>query len=158
MPFKVYLAGPIAGLNYANATSWREYAKDILSQSGINGYSPMRSKEFLSHIENFSKHPLVENDPYKALNIMSTTQGIIGRDSFDVRTCDLVLANFVGATSISMGTIWELGLAFGLNKPVVVAMEDEGNPNDHGLSIGSCRWRVKTLEEALIVTKSILLP
>ena len=118
----------------------------------------MRAKDYLTHVESFSKQTMADNDPYKALNTMSSVQGIIGRDSFDVRTCDLILANFVGATSISMGTIWELGLAFGLNKPVVIAMEDEGNPNDHGLAIGSCRWRVKTLEEALIVTKSILLP
>lgn len=156
--FKVYLAGPIAGLNYEGATSWREYTKNSLGQSGIQGYSPMRAKEFLDGIEKFSLHTLEENDPYRALNVLASIDGIIGRDSFDVRTCDLVLANFVGATAISMGTIWELGLAYGLNKPVVVAMEDKGNPNDHGLAIGSCRWRVKTLEEAIVVTKSILLP
>lgn len=155
---KVYLAGPIAGLNYGEATNWREQVKKELAKSNINGYSPMRAKQYLSNVKNFSKQPLIEGDPYKQLSPLSSIQGIIGRDSFDVISSDLILVNFIGAKSISIGTAWEIGLAFGHSKPVVVAIEDEGNPNDHGLCIGSCRFRTNTLESAIHLTKSILLP
>ena len=44
---KVYLAGPIMGCNYEECTAWRSVAKAWLAKHGIDGYSPMRGKEFL---------------------------------------------------------------------------------------------------------------
>jgi len=39
---RVYLAGPITGLTYNGATTWREDARSYLAAKGITAYSPMR--------------------------------------------------------------------------------------------------------------------
>ena len=57
-------------------------------------------------------------------------QAMFARDVYDVRTCDILLACFVGADQVSAGTMFEMGLAWGLGKYVVVVMEDD-NPHKH---------------------------
>ena len=52
---QVYMAGPISGLNYDGATSWRDYAKQRLEAGGqIRALSPLRHQENLKTIERFS--------------------------------------------------------------------------------------------------------
>jgi len=45
---KVYLAGPVTGLNYNERNSWRKSAISELAKYGITGISPQRDKTKLA--------------------------------------------------------------------------------------------------------------
>src|SRR5689334_14211258 len=95
---QVYLAGPITGLSYAGSTDWRHYAINKLANAGIKGWSPMRGKEYLAQLEKISG----TGEEYVHLGAMSTPKGVINRDRWDATRCDLLLANLLGATQVSI--------------------------------------------------------
>jgi hypothetical protein len=45
-----------------------------------------------------------------------------------------------------------------LRKPIVLAMEPEGNPHEHGMIRECCTYRVSDLEDALSAVFRILMP
>lgn len=136
---KVYLAGPITRLDYKGAVEWRDYA--IQKLFPIRGMSPMRGKEYLSNV----------------LSVLSSDRGIMTRDRNDATTCDVLLVNFLGATRVSIGTVMEIAWADGRRIPIVCAMEKTGNVHDHGMVKEAIGFRVETLDEAIQITRSILL-
>lgn len=147
----VYLAGPIAGLNYAGATDWRGYVKEELAKVNIDAYSPMRAKEYLVNkgiltatIGN-TKHPL------------STHKAIVSRDRFDATRCDILFVNLLGAKIVSIGTMMEMAWADLSRIPIVCVIEPDGNIHEHGFVQELINFRLPTIEEALLVTKAILL-
>lgn len=97
---RVYLSGPIRGLNYKECNGWREYAKRELEKEGIIGVSLMRAKEYL----NTGQAIFDANE-----NVISTQKGITTRDRWDVLSCDVLLGNLVGAERVSIGTVLEYG-------------------------------------------------
>ncbi len=147
---KVYLAGPITGLSYASATSWREFAEEYLASRGLVGLSPMRAKNYLSETVKF---PMAYGE---GGNPLSTDKGITTRDRNDVLNCDLVLANFLGADHASCGTAIEFGWADAWRVPVIMVIEPEGNPFDHGMMRSIAGFRVETLETGLELAVAIL--
>lgn len=153
MSTKVYLAGPIAGLDYAGATNWRKQVAAELNDVGIEAYSPMRAKQYLRHVESFAK----DCTPYASANVLSSNRGITTRDRWDATRCDLLFVNLLSAKSPSLGTIIEIAWADLLRIPIVCAMEPEGNPNEHGMILEMIGFRLPTLDEAVDITKAILL-
>jgi nucleoside 2-deoxyribosyltransferase len=147
----VYLAGPIAGLNYAGATEWRDDAIAQLAAAGIKGLSPMRAKNYLKDVQEFSKNCHAEG----AVNVLSQPSSIMTRDRFDATRCDVILVNFLGAEKVSIGTVMELAWADLSRIPIVCVMEP-GNIHEHGMVTEAIGIRVTTLEEALEVVKAIL--
>lgn len=148
----VYLAGPIAGLNYTNATHWREEAKAILSSSGIEAFSPMRAKDYLSAEEVLGSAPgQYEQFP------MSTGSAILARDFNDCTKCDAVIMYLFGAQKVSIGSVMEVAWAHAARVPIVLVMEEQGNVHDHVLLVEACPIRVTSLKAALACVKSILL-
>lgn len=121
MDYLIYLAGPITGLNWEQATKWRtdltERFKDA-STGRINyiTLSPLRGKEYLKQEKNIK-------DSY-ANYVMSTPKSITERDLNDVRRSDLIIVNFLGATKVSIGTVFEIGAARALNIPIILIIED----------------------------------
>ena len=111
---KVYLAGPIKGLSYDDATNWREAASHDLIKHGIEPLSPMRYKEYLSRERELK-------DSY-GFNPLSSDKGVITRDRWDIQRCDIVLMYLVGAEAISIGTMIEVGWANAYQKPIVAVM------------------------------------
>jgi len=151
--FKVYLAGPIRGLNFDGASNWRDHATSELEKHGVTGYSPLRAKKhLLEHLDvlderrNKVDHPIV------------SPQGVVGRDRFDVQTCDLMLVNLLGATEVSIGTMFELAWADILRKPVILVMEDEGSIHEHFFIRQTVMYSVQDLDEAIQLTAAVLLP
>ncbi len=154
---KVYMAGPIANLNYQDGQGWRDYVKGKLESTaggystGIQAYSPLRNKQFLDDGNvigpgEFSDHPF------------ATSRGVTGRDGYDVRTCDLLFVNVSGVTQLSGGTAWELGVAWALNKIVVMVADNIGNPYlDHLILSQVAAFTVPTLDEAVEIVKGVLL-
>jgi nucleoside 2-deoxyribosyltransferase len=150
---KVYLAGPITGLNYEQSVGWRNLAKEDLKEFGIDGFSPMRGKEFLEKYNILSG----EKNIY-AFDPLSSDRGIMTRDRLDATTCDLMLVHLLGAKKVSIGTVMEIAWADLYRIPIVCVIEKEGNPHDHPMTRQALGFRVETLEEGLHITKTILLP
>ena len=149
---KVYLAGPITGCTYKECTNWRDGVRVELAEVGIDGFSPMRNKEFLANlkeaIEDYGDHP----------EIMCTDRGIMRRDMFDVRTADAIFVNLLGTEIVSIGTVIEIAIAYDRNIPVIVAMEPEGNLHDHAMLREAICFRVPTMEEAVAILKTLFIP
>ena len=151
--FLVYLAGPITGQSYGGATDWRTSASDMLqliSKGSIESLDPMRNKAYLNSELNIGDH-------YDE-HIMSSQRGIFGRDRFDCMRADLVLVNMLGATRVSIGTCMEIAWANSRNTPVVLAMEEDGNPHEHAMLREACYWRSADLPEAIMIAAKILCP
>jgi hypothetical protein len=148
----VYLDGPITGQSYDGANDWRHFVASYLEPE-ILSLSPMRYKDFLRGSSSIGdsyqdqKHPL------------SLDKGIITRDRLDVRGCDLVFFNFLGASKASIGSCVELGWADAFGKPIVVAMDpSSGNAQNHGFVRQLTGFTVLTLEKGVELIKQILLP
>jgi nucleoside 2-deoxyribosyltransferase len=96
---KVYLAGPIAGTNDAQANEWRKMAAQFLTICGIDVLDPMardfRGKEFTE----------------------GTPKVIVEGDKADIDACDIVLAN---CWQTSVGTSMEILYAWDRDKRVVI--------------------------------------
>lgn len=154
MPPKVYLAGPIKGLNYEGATSWRDEATTQLEQLGIVAYSPMRGKGFLKDVQVIdSIHHPMPPDP------LVQQAGVVARDMHDVVTCDAMLVNLCGTSEVSIGTVCEMAWGYYLRKPMVVMMEWLDNPHDHlFIREFALAFRVIHLKDAIHLIRQILLP
>ena len=143
----VYLAGPVTGLDFSDATSWRRRTNVQFRERGIEAIDPTRGKDYLAGSGILSAKGYTQT--------MSTDQAITTRDRYDTQRADVVIANFLGAEKISAGTMIELGWADSVRTPVIVIAE-EGNPHDHAMVRSIAGFWVGTLEEAIDVTCTIL--
>lgn len=156
----IYLAGPITGLDYKTARhGWRQVFADRMRDLAphIECFSPMRAKEFLDGQQSLQ----CKGAELEALgHALSRPLGILTRDANDVANRDLVVANFLGAERVSIGTVWEIGFAAAQvpRKPLIVIMEKEGNLHDHVFVTHTAGYRVETVEEAALIAASILTP
>lgn len=146
--YLIYLAGPITGLSYEGCTDWRE---DVIigfevGTSHIQGVSPMRTKQYLTGETTIG-------DSYEQ-HIMSSQRGIFARDTWDVRRCDALLVNLLGATRVSIGTVMEIAQAKELNKPIVLVME-KGNIHDHAMLREACPFITDDLDVGVDVIMSL---
>jgi len=147
---KLYLAGPITGCTFGECTDWREeFAR--LMPAGIDILSPMRAK-----------HPLapgsrIIDDVYKD-SLFGHDQAIMQRDFNDCSTAEVVVANFLGATRVSLGTVMEAAWCYAYHIPLIAVMEaDKSNCHDnHCMMRAAIGFKVATLEEAVIVARSVL--
>lgn len=144
----VYAAGGITGYSWEEAQNWRTYLQRLL-EPNIIVLSPLRGKSFLNKEKSIKDH--YEQHP------ISTPKGIHRRDSYDVLRSDLIFVNFLKAQSVSIGTVWEIGAASILGKPVIVVMEDN-NIHQHSLINQSAIYIVDNLEDGAELTKQFLLP
>ena len=151
----VYLAGAIAGLQYGDATDWRHQATYALNERGIESLNPMRAKQALGR-KNDGRISTTFHD-YEKDGAFFTSRGIMTRDFNDVKRSDAALVNLLGTNKVSAGTVMELGWYFALQKPVVVAIERQGNPHDnHPMIHEAMRFRVETLDEAIDAVAIVL--
>ena len=92
------------------------------------------------------------NDPLKC------PRGIYTRDKNDVKNCDLMIVNFLGSKTVSIGTCVEYGWADSFSKPVITIMEKEKNIHNHPFIQEISGFLVETLDEAIAIAKFILKP
>lgn len=144
---KVYLAGPVTGLTYKDAKGWRNTIAHDLPDA-IKTVSPMRGMDTLKAVgvldSSYEHHPL------------TSARGINTRCHWDVKTCDVVFVNFLGATKPSLGTTMEVAWAHAYGTPVIMVIEEEGNPHDHAMVRECATYRVSTLEEGLEILKALV--
>jgi nucleoside 2-deoxyribosyltransferase len=148
--YYVYLCGPIIGLSFDECA---EYYRNVAAMlpPWVVPVSPMRGKGSLQG------HGTIWN-AYPQHGPLGTEQGIVSRDFFDVRRVDVILANFLNARRVSIGSVFELAWAFQLQKPVVLAMEETGNPHDHAFVRQACAFRTAELEQACQTVVQIVTP
>lgn len=151
MEKSVYLCGPITGLSYGDCTNWRQYAAKHLKHN-IVPLDPMRCKEYLQH-ETEIKHSY-EDGEFGAL--LSSERHFFHRDILDVAATDMLLVNFLGATSVSIGSVSEMGMAHAQKKGIVLVMEKEGNLHDHPFIRQMAGWRADTLDKGIEVINAVL--
>lgn len=155
---RVYLTGPIRGLNYDEATAWRERATAELAAVGIDGMSPMRAKAYLkdgADAADVGRQKLADAYPQFPL---STPKAIVTRDRKDCMRSDMVIMYLKGAKTVSIGSVMEIAWADAARVPVVLVMEKEGNLHEHGMIHETCGFRCETLDEAIHIVKAVLLP
>jgi len=153
----IYLAGPITGLSYEDARyTWRHEFAELLKTRGatIDCFSPMRQKDFLAGQQCAGDAKSLNGYG----NALARPSGILTRDFNDVRSRDAIVACFLGAKRVSIGTVWEIGVAYSHKKPLVVVMEPSGNPHDHLFVTETAGYVVPTLAEAAHIISSILSP
>jgi nucleoside 2-deoxyribosyltransferase len=143
----IYLAGPITGLSYEGATSWRQYAIEKLKP--IFGLSPMRGKDYLLDKQCLAAEGYSDT-------VLSTPKAITARDRFDCQRADLLIINLAGAQRISIGTMIEIGWADSKRIPIILVME-RGNVHEHAMVSETCNFIVNTLDEAIDLAKTILI-
>lgn len=148
MSNKVYLSGPISGLSYKEARfGWREQFAFLLNAS-ITVLSPMRHEGHLAEI----KGPLEKAYPD---NLFSHPKMIVAKDFLDVDQSAIVVANFLGAQRVSIGTAVELGYAYAKGKTIVVIM-DKNNIHVHPFITEIAATVVGSVTEAAHVVNSLL--
>ena len=136
----VYLAGPITGLSFAEAQDgWRATAAGFLREYGIKPLSPLRGVE--SAIGQYT--PIVDEH-----SSARTAQSIVRRDFNDVKNCDAVLAYFLGADRVSIGTCWEMGASYAMQKPVIAVLASH-TVHDHAFIRQTATITCDNLAEAL---------
>lgn len=146
----VYLAGPITGLTYGDADDWREYAIKWLADWDIEGLSPMRGKEYLANVG-----VIADNYDDKADWPLSMAAGFTTRDRMDVMKSDVVIANFAGAQTVSIGTVMECAWADAFRTPLIVVHEKR-DLHDHAMIRQVAGYIVETLDKALSIVPAIL--
>jgi hypothetical protein len=138
----VYLYGPITGLSYAGAQDWRTWMREQLAPHGVDAVSPLRFKEYLAdNLTTLSGH----GREYAGMGVLSTPPAVLARDKFDVTRADMLAGNFLGASQVSIGSMFEQAWAHMLHKPIAAAVTP-GGPHDHMFFNQTLGFRVDSLE------------
>jgi hypothetical protein len=152
MPKKtIFLAGPLTGVSYKDALKWREYVESKLP-ADIIAFSALRGKIYLA-----KEYVLKASYPE---HLLTTPQGTITRDRYDVSRCDALFVNFLDTDKVSIGTIMEMAWADSRRIPIILAMEN-GNIHDHAFVRQVAAFVTRDLDEAIqtavdVVTTSVM--
>lgn len=116
----IYLAGPMTGLSWEKTLAWREHVEVELGRDW-KILSPARPQQD----QDRTKVLKLQTQENNELNLWDTATGVVASDTFLIDQSDWVLANFLGAEKISVGTVWELGYAYHARKKIIVLMSKE---------------------------------
>ena len=143
----VYLAGPVMGLSWTDATNWRYIAAMQFAKHGVDTLSPLRDMPVPEDPTEYTLGGTMANTPLG-------TRSYVGLRSFvDVRRSDVILAECNTLRPVSLGTLLEIGAAYALNKPTVLwASQGHSHPVLH---TAAPLW-AKSLEDAVKITLSLL--
>lgn len=147
----VHLTGPITGLSYAKANGWHVKTRAELEPLGICVISPLR------HRGDLEGKSVVDDATPSETRPLVTDKGLKRRARFDIARSDIVLANFLEADKVSIGSVMEITWADEDKKPVIAVMH-AGNPHDYSLLRDMIAYTVATLEDGLEIVKYLLLP
>lgn len=145
----IYLAGPMSGCTWREATEWRDYTKQELKAyyDCISPCVPMR-------IQDLDEMIGLQTQEDMTLPIYQTATGVTSQDEWFIDKADWVLANFTNATKVSIGTIWELGYAWGRHKKIISVFNSD-NVHNHPFVRRRSHVFVPTLEESIEFFKAI---
>ncbi len=139
---RIYLSGPITGHADEAIRLWRSRAIQRLSPLG-EVIDPTLAR-YDSDVA-FQK----QESPPEALDRLRHGLLVVRRNRNLIRSCDVVLANFLGTGSkASIGSIGEIYWADAFGKPVFIIRERFGNVHDHAMVNAIASRIVHTLEDS----------
>lgn len=123
---RVYLAGPVTGHSSDEISSWRDWIRKQCPKLEFVDPTLATYDSLDAYIHN--------ETPTQALHRLSHGKLVVDRSKLLIKNCDLVFANFMGATSrVSIGAVGELFLADAFGKPILIVRERTGNIHDHAM-------------------------
>jgi hypothetical protein len=144
-----YLAGPIGGLSWDEANTWRANVASMLQP--MKTRSPLRPIKIDDETFDVKDHCFV-TDGGRANDSRKTTlipfHHLFQRDYMDVHESDFIFANYLGTKKISVGTNAEISWGYRRGMPMFVVME-EGNINENVFLLEMITRRYFTLAEAV---------
>ncbi|HCX23421.1 MAG TPA: hypothetical protein DHN29_15990 [Cytophagales bacterium] len=144
----VYLAGPIALCDRGEANDWRHDISARLDAFGVVGVSPLRCEPLVG-----DKYDLVYEDVR-----FGTPKAIAGKNYFDTKQCDLILAYLpqeINERRPSYGTVIEIGWAQAFSKPIILVTDDP-YLSKHPLIAARVNWIVEDFDDAVDVIEGLL--
>ena len=150
MSYRVYLCGPITGLDRETACAEREWFTQAFAWMGIETLDPMRwdRETYFS-----TREDAVAEQGEAA--VYEWDKAIVARDKSDVCRSDVVLADFRNSKRVSIGSVVELGWADAFGIPVVTIMEP-GNLHDHGFVHQLSAFVTADAQEAVKYVETLL--
>lgn len=151
--YKVYLSGPISGMTFDGANTWRQYVEQRFIDT-IIPLNPLRCKEFLRD------HGILDGKfgAGSEIDHWMTKDDFIGtRDHWDTSRADVVFVNLLGTPIVSIGTVLEIGIAHAARVPVITVMEGDGsNIHEHCMLRHYSTMRFDNLDDAVDATNALL--
>lgn len=144
----VYLAGPIAGCDLAEANDWRSTTRQYLKRYGIAGISPLRCEPLIGE-----RYGVSYEDPR-----FGTARAIASKNFLDVQMCDVTLCympRVLNERRLSVGTVIELAWAHALRKPTIL-VTDYPFLLEHPVVQANASWILHELRDAIDVIVGIL--
>lgn len=143
---KIYLAHPITGMKTEDVFKYYDtISADLGDKHTI--LSPMTGKDYLRQEAVMQKN--YENYP------ISRGHAIFERDMWMVSSSDIILCDFSGSETVSIGCCMEMAWAAKLGKHSILVMDD-GNVHDHRFMREAADIVFTKLEDAISYIK--LLP
>lgn len=154
----IYLCGPITGLSYNDAfDGWRGVFQRTLDPArldhAIDIYNPMRHQGAMAEVGCIE----ATNEAYEH-NPLMTERAVVAKDKLDVKRSSLIVVCLLGATTITVGSLIELGWADAWDIPILLIMEKSGNPHEHLFVRTIASFRTDNIEEAASMAYMLLLP
>lgn len=156
---KVYLSGPITGLEYGGARyGWRqEFSQQIaFTDSDAVMLSPMRHEGHLAEMKTAMSVDALKAYEKEKNHIFSHPKMIVSKDMLDIDECTIMVVNLLGAAKVSQGTIWEMGYAKAKGKQIVVIKSKDDNIHTSPFITESASIVVDNLEDAVMIVASLL--
>ena len=119
----VYLAGPISGKSYEEAVENFEPKISVLKGMGYEVYYPFLEREYLRN------ERTLRAEGYE--NPVSTNRAIFSRDRWMLARADIILADLLSATEVSIGTMFELAWAKELGLHTIVLVPEGKHVHNH---------------------------
>lgn len=123
---KLYLCGKIRNIDYDTGTQWRDYVTRELREGGVETLDPMRNKESLAGAASM---------PREGDDLFRQPRNVFARDVWDVRQCDILLADLRWGNG--RFTMFEIGMAYGLGKPVILVTDNPERDDSICLTFGA---------------------
>jgi hypothetical protein len=143
MKYRAYLSGPVTDTSLSELSNWRsDFARSLGPRWDV--FDPTRGPVVTQRLSTVSNAPI--NPGYKEF-----ARDMVGRNRATISNCDLLVANFLGAREISLGSVGEVFWADAYRKQILVIRESQGNRHDHLIMNELATWIVDSLPEAVAV-------
>jgi nucleoside 2-deoxyribosyltransferase len=128
--------------------AYYDRTKDLMADFGYDVFIPMYGKGHLRTELEFKSHGY-DDSP------LTTNHAIFSRDKWMVKQADVLYANFLGATRVSMGSMFELAWGCDQGKQVVVVMEKD-NIHRHAFVLEAASVIFEKEEDALLYLERLI--
>lgn len=147
----VYVAGPVSKGSFSDCSRWRDKAKFHLDNldGKFKVLDPLRGKECTANEKYLLPSGYTGN---------ASDHVIFETCIWDIRRCDVVLANLSEAKVVSIGTMFEIAWAYSLGKYIVVVMGDsDSDLHNHAFVKEAASIILPNLEEAMEYIEEIVI-